>query len=37
MLEDLQLLQLNQLERYQAMDGSTQTMQKLTFTLAEHL
>jgi hypothetical protein len=37
MLEDLQLLQLNQLAQYRAMRGSTQTLQKLTFTLAEHL
>jgi hypothetical protein len=37
MLEDLQLQQLNQLEQYLAMVGSTQTLQKHTFTLAEHL
>jgi hypothetical protein len=37
MLEDLQPLQLNQLEQYLVTDGSTQTLQKLTFTLVEHL
>jgi hypothetical protein len=35
MSEDLQHQQLNQLELYLVMDGSTQTMQKLTFTLVE--
>jgi hypothetical protein len=37
MLEDLQLQQLNQLEQYLVTGGSTQTMQKLTSILAEHL
>jgi hypothetical protein len=37
MLEDSQLLQPHQLEPFLVMDGSTQTLQKLTFTLAEHL
>jgi hypothetical protein len=37
MLEDLQHLQLSQLVLLLVTDGSTQTMQKHTFTLVEHL